>query len=114
MFVRIGNPRPIEHIRDSEGRRVTAALPPEGITEFLFPEGISIDDATVSVVDAMNYHMERDAKPVWIESDNKPLHKALCRHYSIKMTAKRPGDWGVLRVAPRQDLADDTERGGSD
>lgn len=99
MYARIGNPNPIEHTRDAEGRQVTRSLGSEGVTEILFPDGISIDNAVLSVTDALNFHMDRNTKPVWIESDSKPLHKALCRHYGIKMSAKRPGDWGVPRAS---------------
>lgn len=95
MQVLVGNPKPLELAFDADGRQFFRSLPGEATTKLLYPEGMSLEDAALATIDALKYHMGRDTIPAWIESDNKELHKLLCKHFGIKMTAKRPADWAM-------------------
>lgn len=103
MMVLVGNPKPVELVLDSvtteQGISATVQvlrpLGGETITRLLYPDGMGVEEAALCTIDALKFHMERGALPAWIESDSKPLHKLLCKHYGINTTAKRPGDWGM-------------------
>lgn len=97
MQVLVGNPHPLELAFDPDGRQFFRALPGEAVTKLLYPDGMSIEDAALATIDALKYHMARESVPAWIESDSKELHKLLCAHFKIKMTAKRPADWAMSK-----------------
>jgi hypothetical protein len=82
-------------IRQADGRMVARQLPSEAESSFNFPEGMDLQQATLAVIDAMRFHMDRDAFPVWIESDSRDLKRLLCDHYGVAITNKRPGDWAI-------------------
>lgn len=70
-------------------------LPGERTTTLHFPEGIGHRDALLALTDAMNNHMRRDTKPVWVDGSDKGFVKAVCQHYGITLKSnKRPADWG--------------------
>lgn len=104
MQVLVGNPKPVElaleRVTLDDGATVVRQVlrpiaNPEAVTRLFYPDGMSVEDAALATVDALKYHMDRDAVPAWIECDSKELHKVLCQHYGLKTTAKRPGNWGM-------------------
>lgn len=102
MYAHIGNPRPIEAVIDRRtGETKWRRLPPEATTKFLFPEGTSVEEAVLIVIDALPHHMEmqdehgKDIRPAWVETDDKNLTRRLCVQYDIPTTKnKRPANWG--------------------
>lgn len=96
MYAHIGNPEPIEAVRDPRTGEVKwRRLPSEGVTSFNFPEGTTVQDAVLIVADALPHHMAPDSNPVWVETDNKDLTRRLCVQYDIPVTKnKRPATWG--------------------
>lgn len=98
MHLLIGNPAPIERIRDPrDGKTRVVAMTGVRETTFRFPEGLPLDEAFKNVLDAIPYHIRSGAKPAWIEGDNPQLVKMLCQQYQIlAKDNKRPRDWGHL------------------
>lgn len=99
MHVHVGNPKPMEPTFASGAAQAFRSLPGEATTTLYYPDGMSVQDALLATIDALKHHMDGGAVPAWIESDNKELRKLLCKHYGVKMTAKRPARWGM---APKE------------
>ena len=97
MQVFIGNPKPMEIVFDSYGHQYFVIMGGQTTTRLFYPDDISIEDATLATIDAMKYHMQERSIPDWIESDNKVLHRTLCKYYGIKATVKRPGGYGMMQ-----------------
>jgi len=94
MQVIIGNPNPIEVVRQEDGSLTVRSLFRESETTLRYPEGMDVYSAALATIDALGSHMARDAVPAWIESDEPVLKRLLCEHYGTKQHATRPGDWG--------------------
>jgi hypothetical protein len=105
MQLVIGNPAPIERIKDPrDGRVKVVAMSGVRETTFRFPEGLPLDEAFKNVLDAIPYHFRSGSKPAWIEGDDATLVKMLCQHYSILLKDnKRPRDWGHLAPLTPED-----------
>lgn len=96
MRVEIGNDHAIESYYTEEGKLAYKSLPGEQTTTFTFPEGTTSHNAFVITLNGLKRHMERGAKPAWIESDDKTLRKLLVNHFGLQITkANRPQGWGT-------------------
>ena len=95
MQVLIGNDRAIETGYDEEGHLTVKALPGERTTQIVFPQDTSPFNAFKTTIAALTRHMEPEAKPVWIESDDKTLRRMLTEHFGLQITkSDRPEGWG--------------------
>lgn len=96
MMIEVGNIAPIEAIQNPDGPpgdTVYVSLSGPRVTTFRFPEGLSVEVATIAVVDAMQAH-STDA-PAWVDGNPAALVKKLCAHYGIAAKDnKRPAYWG--------------------
>lgn len=97
MQALIGNPAAIEKVLDRKtGKAMVRSMPGERITTFNFPDDMDIDEVFMNIVDALPSHMQREAKPAWIETDDINLTRKLCSRFSILLKDnKRPKDWGA-------------------
>lgn len=95
MKVSIGNDQAIETGYDSEGKLVAKDLPGQRTTQISFPPDWTPLQAFRATLAALARHMRADAKPVWIESDNKTLRRMLVEHFGLQITkSDRPEGWG--------------------
>lgn len=103
MQLVLGNPAPIEKVRDPrDGRTRVVAMDGARTTTFRFPPDIDHDEAFKNVIDAIPHHFRSGSQPAWIEGDDPTLVKMLCQHFGILLKDnKRPRDWGHL--APLED-----------
>ena len=103
MRVEIGNDHAIEGYRDpaSDDPELVRYRPAPGqrTTEVIFPEGVGLQEAFLTVVGLLPQHMEEiDAdgqavRPAWIKSDTPALLSLLTDHYGLTRNV-RPRSWG--------------------
>lgn len=99
MNVVIGNPFALEGFRDEHSddpELVRYRLAPgERETTFIFPEGMSINEALLAVVETTPRHIDLSVgPPAWIECDEPLLKKMLCQHFGVSERKRRPARWG--------------------
>lgn len=97
MYLHIGNDEALRSYRDPKSNEPDEVLyedhPGEWVTELLFPEGITLVEAFRSTLEAMTHHIQRGAKPKWVEGDNEALVSLLVEEWGISDNT-RPPDWG--------------------
>ena len=99
MYVHVGNNNAIEGFRDpsSDDPDLVRYRPLEGdrVTEVVFPEGISLNDAFSTVLAVMEHHIAQGATPAWVESDSEGLTSLLQEHWDLTAAkTSRPKTWG--------------------
>lgn len=99
MYVNVGNSSAIEGFRDptSDDPDLVRYRPAEGdrVTEVVFPEGISLNEAFSTTLAVMDHHMAQGATPSWVESDSDGLTALLQEHWGLtKAKTARPKTWG--------------------
>jgi hypothetical protein len=99
MYVHLGNNSAIEGFRDptSDDPDLVRYRPLDGdrVTEVIFPEGISLNDAFSTTLAVMEHHMAQGAAPVWVESDSDGLTTLLQEHWGLAAAkTSRPKTWG--------------------
>lgn len=99
MYVHIGNNNAIEGFRDatSDDPDLVRYRPAEGqrVTELIFPEGMSLNEAFQTTLAVLQHHMAAGATPEWVESDSDGLTSLLQEHWGLNKTAtSRPKSWG--------------------
>lgn len=103
IYVHVGNDHAIEGYRDpkSDDPDLVRYRPLKGqrVTEVVFPEGTTINDAFTTTVAALSAHMEEDAVPAWVVSDSKGLQALLAENWGDIPTTK-PAKWGTDTGAP--------------
>jgi hypothetical protein len=105
MYVHVGNNSAIEGFRDpsSDDPDKVRYRPLDGdrVTEIVFPEGLSLNEAFSTTLAVMEHHMTQDSSPVWIESDSPGLTALLQEHWGISSAkTSRPKTWGKDTGAP--------------
>ena len=63
-------------------------------TTFKIPEGTSVSEAVLCIMDAIPYHIQSGGEVVWIKADDKDLEKALVSRLGVKHPNRRPASWG--------------------
>lgn len=99
MYVHVGNSNAIEGFRDptSDDPDLVRYRPAEGdrVTEIVFPDGTSLNEAFSTALAVLACHMEPGADPQWVESDSDGLTALLQEHWGLNKTAtSRPKAWG--------------------
>jgi hypothetical protein len=99
MYVNVGNDNAIEGYRDatSDDPDLVRYRPLEGerVTEIVFPEGISLNEAFSTTLAALEHHMADGSSPSWVESDSEGLTALLQEHFGLtKAKTSRPKTWG--------------------
>lgn len=99
MYVNVGNSHAIEGYRDptSDDPDLVRYRPAEGdrVTEIVFPEGITLNEAFSTTLAALDHHMESGTSPTWIESDSEGLTALLQEHWGLTAAkTSRPKTWG--------------------
>lgn len=99
MYTHIGNDNAIEGFRDptSDDPDLVRYRPLDGdrVTEIVFPDGISLNEAFSTTLAVMDQHMTAGATPAWVESDNPSLVSLLQDHWGLAAAkTTRPKTWG--------------------
>lgn len=91
IYVNIGNNDAIEGFRDptSDDPDLVRYRPAEGerVTNIVFPEGMSLNEAFSTTLAALEHHMAQGATPTSIESDSDGLASLLREHWSLPASA---------------------------
>ena len=102
MRVTIGNATAIEGYRDGESDALQYKdAPGERVTTLDIPEGVSVEEAVVTVIATMRRHMRADTKPAWVEADDDTVRAYLIAHYDIE-DKPRPPTWGSPKLEPQK------------
>lgn len=98
MKVLLGNKTAVECYRDpaSDDPDKVRMRPIEGqrVTEFVFPEGVGLQEALSTIQASMPFHFAEGSKPVWVESDSAGLEAVLKEQFGISSKLNRPASWG--------------------
>lgn len=83
MRIRLGNPKPLEGVRDPKGRTVFRPMDEATVTSFSIPGQPTTSEALSVVLAALPQLMERGIAPTWVAAEDEGIQQALASQFGL-------------------------------